>query len=54
MSLIIPPELHRAFKAAAASEGRQMSELILEFIQDYVHQHAPAALRQGKQRGGRQ
>ncbi|HWT80384.1 MAG TPA: hypothetical protein VN203_25510 [Candidatus Acidoferrum sp.] len=52
MSLIIPPELHRAFKAAAAVQGRQMSELILEFIQGYVHQHAPAAPRTGK-KGGR-
>ena len=41
MSLIIPPDLHRAFKVAAASEGKQMTELILDFIRDYVEKHAP-------------
>lgn len=43
MSLIIAPELHRAFKAAAAADGKQMTDLLLEFIQKYVEQHKPAA-----------
>jgi predicted HicB family RNase H-like nuclease len=54
MSLIISPDLHRAFKVAAAAEGREMTELILEFIQDYVQRHAPAGmLKKNKQKRGR-
>lgn len=54
MSLIIPPDLHRLFKVAAAAEGREMTELILEFIQDYVQRHAPAGmLKKSKQKRGR-
>ena len=44
MSLIIPPDLHRAFKVAAAAQGKEMTELILEFIQDYVQRYAPAGM----------
>jgi hypothetical protein len=51
MSLIISPELHRAFKMATASEGKEMSEVLIAFIEDYVRQHAPA-LRPAK-KGGR-
>ena len=56
MSLIIPPDLHRAFKAAAANEGRLMTELILDFIRDYVAKHAPATPVQKtkQQKRGRQ
>lgn len=44
MSLMIPPDLHRAFKTAAAAQGKEMTELILEFIRDYVQKHAPAGM----------
>lgn len=43
MSLIIPPDLHRAFKAAAAADGKQMTDLLLQFIQEYVEHHNSAA-----------
>ncbi len=42
MSLVIDPDLHRAFKLATAAEGKQMSEVLIQFIKDYVHKHAPA------------
>lgn len=51
MSLIIDPKLHRAFKIATASEGKEMSEVLIAFIEGYVRQHAPA-LRPAK-KGGR-
>ena len=51
MSLIIPPELHRQFKIATAAEGKQMTEVLLEFIQQYVHKKLPASLAAKK--GGR-
>ena len=53
MSLIIPPDLHRAFKTAAASQGREMTELILEFIQGYVQRYALPALPKRNQKRGR-
>ena len=51
MSLIIDPKLHRAFKIATASEGREMSEVLIEFIKKYVAEHPPAARLADK--GGR-
>lgn len=50
MSLIITPELHRAFKMATASEGKEMSEVLITFIEKYVAEHAPIA-RPGKKAG---
>ena len=52
MSLIIRPEVHRAFKIATASEGREMSEVLIEFIEKYVADH-PSADRLAR-KGGRQ
>jgi hypothetical protein len=43
MSLIIPPDLHRAFKTATAADGKQMTDVLLEFIREYVEQHKLAA-----------
>jgi predicted HicB family RNase H-like nuclease len=36
----IPTELHNRFKAAAAAQGREMTEVILEFIESYVAKNA--------------
>lgn len=52
MSLVIDPKLHRAFKVAAAAQGREMSELLIEFIQRYVQEHPVPAAPQSK-KGGR-
>ncbi len=51
MSLAIHPDLHDAFKKAAASEGKKMTHVLIEFIKRYVKQHASAA-RPAK-KGGR-
>jgi hypothetical protein len=51
MSFAIDRELHDAFQAAAASEGKKMTHVILEFIKRYVKQHPPA---QPIKKGGRQ
>lgn len=50
MSIIIPPALHRQFKTATAAEGQEMTQVLLQFIQEYVEQHLPSAL---KKKGGR-
>ena len=52
MSLIVSPELHRQFKLATAAEGKEMSEVLVSFIQDYVEKHLPSAFKQ-KKTGGR-
>ena len=51
MSLIIDPDLHRAFKLAAVAEGKEMSEVLIEFIKDYVRKHSAA---RPVKKGGRQ
>ena len=51
MSLIIPPDLHRQFKLATAAQGKEMTEVLLEFIQQYVNKNLPASL--AKNPGGR-
>ena len=48
MNLNVPIELHNAFKAATAAEGKNMTDILLEFIQSYVGKHAPKP--KGRQR----
>jgi len=50
MSLIVPPELHRAFKTACALEGVEMTEVLLEAIRQFVAKH-PNAAASPKKRG---
>ncbi len=52
MSIVIDRELHHAFKAAAAAEGKKMTELIVEFIKDYTKKHLPGS--PAPKKGGRQ
>ncbi len=51
MGLLIPTQLHREFKTATAAQGKKMTDVLLDFIREYVHQHAPAAPQPKK--GGR-
>jgi hypothetical protein len=50
MSLIVPPELHRAFKTACAAKGVEMTEVLLDAIRQFVAKHLPTAL---PKKGGR-
>ena len=52
MNVNIDSTLHRKFKTATASEGREMSEVVIDFIQKYVDAHPVAARLADK--GGRQ
>jgi ParG len=36
MNLNVPLELHNAFKSTTAAEGKNMTDVLLEFIQEYV------------------
>lgn len=50
MNLNVETELHEKFKAAAALEGKNMTDVLIEFIRDYVRRHLPAGLRKEKNR----
>ena len=50
LNMHVPRDLHDAFKAATAVEGKQMTDVLLDFIRRYVEQHQPARGRRG---GGR-
>jgi hypothetical protein len=39
MNLIVTTDLHAAFKAATAAQGTSMTDVLLEFIFDYVQKH---------------
>jgi hypothetical protein len=51
MNLNVPTELHRAFKTATSAQGKEMTEVLLHFIEEYVSKHAPAM--QPSKKGGR-
>jgi hypothetical protein len=36
MNMLVPRELHDAFKAAAAARGERMTDILLEYIEQYV------------------
>ena len=41
MNLNVPVELHNSFKAVTASQGKNMTDTLLEFIQTYVDRYSP-------------
>ena len=48
MNLNVELSLHNAFKVATASEGKNMTDVLLEFIQQYVAKHYPKGLKKGR------
>jgi hypothetical protein len=40
MNLNVPIELHNSFKSVTASQGQNMTDVLLEFIQNYVEKYA--------------
>ena len=40
MNLNVPIELHNAFKATTASQGLNMTDVLLEYIQNYVSNYS--------------
>jgi hypothetical protein len=41
MNLNVPLELHNAFKSVTAGQGKNMTDVLLEFIQTYVDRYPP-------------
>jgi ParG len=47
MNLNVEVSLHNAFKAATAAQGVNMTDVLLEFIEEYVRKH-PTAVKTAK------
>jgi ParG len=41
-------DLHNSFKAATAARGENMTDVLLEFIKNYVEKHGAAPARKGR------
>ena len=42
LNINVNEKLHSSFKAVAALEGKRMTDLLLEFIEEYVREHMPS------------
>ena len=49
MNINVEVDLHNAFKAATSARGENMTDILLEFIEEYVRKHTPAALKLAKE-----
>ena len=43
MNLNVPVELHNSFKSVTAAQGQNMTDVLLEFIEQYVAKHGQAS-----------
>jgi predicted HicB family RNase H-like nuclease len=48
MNLNVPIDLHNAFKVSTAAHGKNMTDVLIEFIQQYVHENYPKGLKKGR------
>jgi hypothetical protein len=48
MNLNVPIELHNTFKSVTASQGKNMTDVLLEFIQNYVDKHGAMPPKKGR------
>jgi hypothetical protein len=48
MNLNVEADLHDAFKAATAAQGKNMTDVLLQFIEGYVEKHLPQQLKKGR------
>lgn len=42
MNLNVPLELHNSFKSITAAQGKDMTTVLMEFIQNYIDKHTPS------------
>ena len=45
MNLNVEVKLHNDFKAVTAAQGKSMTDVLVEFIRDYVQKHQPRERR---------
>ena len=48
MNLNVELSLHHAFKTATAAQGKNMTDVLIAFIQQYVEEHYPKGLKRGR------
>ena len=48
MNLNVERSLHDAFKTATAAQGTNMTDVLIEFIQQYVKERYPKSLSKGR------
>ena len=41
MNLNVPADLHNSFKAATAAKGLNMTDVLMEYVKDYVAKNSP-------------
>jgi hypothetical protein len=55
MNINIRAELFNQFKSAVAAQGKTITQVLLEFVEDYVRKHAPRSMgRPRLSRGGQE
>jgi hypothetical protein len=48
MNLNVPAELHNTFKSMTAAEGKNMTDVLLDFIQQYVSKPVSSSKTKGR------
>jgi len=51
MNLNMETNLHDAFKASTAAQGKKMTDVLIEFIREYVQKHPPQSPKRGQKVG---
>jgi hypothetical protein len=54
MNLNVETNLHDAFKASTAAQGKKMTDILIEFIRDYVQKHPPQSPKRSQKELGTQ
>ena len=49
MNLNVPIDLHNRFKSLTAAEGENMTDVLLEFIEQYVAEHSAVKPKRRRQ-----
>ena len=48
MNLNVDEDLHNRFKSVTASEGKNMTDVLIDFIREYVRKHPSAGSKKGR------
>jgi hypothetical protein len=48
MNLNVPVELHNDFKSITASQGKNMTDVLMDFIKEYVQKYGASPAKKGK------
>lgn len=53
LNVNVQQSVHSAFKAACALQGKRMTDLLIEFMIQYVQEHPLSGSRKGERKGTR-